>query len=229
MSMVVAVATPLTADPALRAGVVRSIRMAETRLASLPTPTARLDVPFFRQERSLSCEAAALRMVLAYRGNRIAEREILAAIGVDPTPHRNGVWGNPDEAFVGNVDGIMPKNGYGVHATPIARVAGQYRKAEVVTQATAKLLAEEVSRGNPVIIWGFVPGRGKPLQWKTPGGVTVHAVDGEHTRVVIGYNGTIDSPTGFFVIDPVYGEQYWKTERFMQNWEPLGRMGVVVQ
>lgn len=239
-SAVLAVATPLASDPGARAGVVRRVRMVQSRLTSLPRATARLDVPFLRQERSLSCEAATLRMALAYRGVRIPERELLAAIGVDPTPRSGNVWvartaeptavwGDPDEAFVGNVDGLMPKTGYGVHAAPIARVAGQHRRAEVVIGGTAQLLAREIAQGNPVIAWGFVPGRGKPLAWRTLGGAEVRTVDGEHTRVVIGYTGTVEEPTGFHVMDPIYGEQYWKTERFMENWKPLGSMGVIIQ
>jgi hypothetical protein len=53
-------------------------------------------------------------------------------------------------------------------------------------------------------------------------------VDGEHTRVVVGYTGSVDAPTGFHVIDPVYGEQYWAVEKFLQNWTKLGRIGVVI-
>jgi len=169
--------------------------------------------------------------VLAYRGVTTSEAELLAAVGVDPAPRRrmNGVlsWGNPEEAFVGDVDGVMGRTGYGVHAGPIGHVAGTYRRAEVIESGTSQTLTDAIANGNPVITWGHL-GSGKPLRWRTLGGKEVRSVDGEHTRVVIGYAGTREAPTGFFAIDPIYGEQYWKAEKFMANWAPLGRTGVVV-
>lgn len=230
----------LASEPRVRAGAVRRVRLASARLAQLPTPTAKLRVPFLRQEHALSCEVATLRMALAYRGVTVSEAELLAVVGVDPAPRTGNVWGraprssegaewgDPNEAFVGDVDGIMPKTGYGVHAGPIGRAAGRYRTAEVIENGTASMLTDAIANGNPVIAWGFIPGHGRPLTWRTLGGKEVRAVDGEHTRVVIGYTGTRDQPTGFFAIDPIYGEQYWKLEKFMENWEPLGRTGVVI-
>ncbi|MDO8621611.1 MAG: C39 family peptidase [bacterium] len=230
-SAVLAVATPIAAEPRMRAGVLRRVRIAQTKIAAKPTATAKLRVPFLKQEHALSCEVATLRMALAYRGVTVTESELLAAVGVDPTPRRRDrsalTWGDPDSAFVGDVDGIMAKTGYGVHAGPIGRVAGQYRRAESIADGTATTLTGAIANGNPVIAWGHL-GSGKPLRWKTLGGNEVRAVDGEHTRVVIGYTGTKEIPTGFFAIDPIYGEQYWKTEKFMENWKPLGRTGVIV-
>ncbi|MBI4434488.1 C39 family peptidase [Candidatus Uhrbacteria bacterium] len=230
----------LAGEPRVRAGVMRRVRIAQTKIASKPTPTAKLRVPFLKQEHALSCEVATLRMALAYRGVTVSEAELLAAVGFDPAPRTGNVlvgraprnsegakWGDPDEAFVGDVDGIMSKTGYGVHAGPIGRIAGRYRTAEVIENGTAASLTDAIANGNPVITWGHLGG-GKPLRWRTLGGKEVRAVDGEHTRVVIGYNGTREDPAGFFVIDPIYGEQYWKTEKFVANWEPLGRTGVVI-
>ncbi|MBI4449814.1 C39 family peptidase [Candidatus Uhrbacteria bacterium] len=221
----------LAAEPRVRAGVVRRVRFAQTKIASKPTPTVKLRVPFLKQEHALSCEVATLRMALVYRGTGVTEADLLKAVGFDPAPRRRSnnilIWGDPDASFVGDVDGVMPRTGYGVHAGPIGRVAGQYRRAEVITSGTAATLADAVANGNPVITWGHL-GNGKPIRWQTLGGKQIRAVDGEHTRVVIGYAGTREDPTGFFVMDPIYGEQYWKTEKFMENWEKLGRTGVVV-
>ncbi|MBI2483551.1 C39 family peptidase [Candidatus Uhrbacteria bacterium] len=218
----------LGGNPRVRAGAVRTMRRATVRIASIPALSARLRVPFLPQEHALSCEIATLRMALAYRGNAVTEAELLKKVGTDPTPHRGGVWGDPDEAFVGDVDGRAPVTGYGVHAGPIGRVAGEYRRAEVIERATPAMLADAIAHGNPVIIWGYVPGRGRPVSWKTPAGKTVQAVDGEHTRIVVGYAGTTEKPTGFLVIDPIYGEQYWPVAKFVRNWESLGKTGVVV-
>lgn len=236
----VAIAIPLILSARLRAGVERRIQVFEEKVSRLPRATAQLDVPFLRQEHALSCEVAALRMALGYRSVRITEAELLKKIGVDPTPRtgdawgraprssKGAKWGDPDTAFVGDVDGIMLKTGYGVHARPIGRVAGEYRKAQVVENGTPKLLTEEINAGNPIIIWGFIPGRGKPLSWTTLGGKEIRAVDGEHARVVIGYVGEADKPSGFLVLDPIYGEQYWTTKKLLENWEPLGKIGVII-
>ncbi|MBI4434033.1 C39 family peptidase [Candidatus Uhrbacteria bacterium] len=218
----------LGANPRIRAGAVRTFRRATVRIASMPALSARLRVPFIPQERALSCEAATLRMILAYRGIKVSEEEILKKIGLDPTPHRGNIWGDPDEAFVGDVNGRTGITGYGVHAGPMGRVAGEYRRAEVIEDATPQTLADAVAQGNPVIMWGFIPGRGRSIDWKTPSGKAVHAVDGEHVRVVAGYSGTTEKPTGFYVIDPIYGEQYWPVAKFVRNWESLGKTGVVV-
>jgi len=50
-----------------------------------------LAVPYFRQEHRLSCEAAALRMGLAYKGKNVSESEIMRYVGFDPTPHTDNI------------------------------------------------------------------------------------------------------------------------------------------
>lgn len=228
--LAVSAITPLVASPRIRAGVVRKIRII-TRPAGYPEASQKIDVPILYQERALSCEAATLRMALAYRGVTVTEQELLDAIGRDPTPRTRTsagiVWGDPDEAFVGNVDGVIGRTGYGVHAGPIGRVAGQYRRTEVLTGASPQALADAIATGNPVIVWGHLTS-GRPMTWRTPGGKTIHAINGEHTRVVVGYTGRQEEPTGFHLNDPIYGRQYWKLEKFMKNWEKLGRSAVVV-
>lgn len=230
----VVVLLPVVVDVGpLRAGIARRVQVLVSGWRGVPPATVQLEVPFLRQEHALSCEAAALRMVLAYRGIMVTERGILDAIGVDPVPRRRDAdgtitWGDPDDAFVGNVDGSMGKTGYGVHAAPIGRVAGRYRRVEVVTDANSRTLTDAITAGNPVIVWGYV-GRGAPLRWQTLGGKQVHAINGEHTRVVVGFSGPKDAPTGFSVLDPIYGEQYWLMDRFFRNWGSFGRTAVIVQ
>ncbi|MDO8462760.1 MAG: C39 family peptidase [bacterium] len=230
-SMTLATATPLTQNANLRAGVVRSFRQFVYDHQLKPAPYRALAIAFDAQDHALTCEVAVLKMVLAYRGIAVTEDELLERVGYDPTPSTwaNGIrtWGDPDEAFVGARDGIMGETGYGVHAGPIGRVAGTYRRAEVIEGGTAATLVTALSGGNPVIIWG-VNGRGRDLTWRTLSGRIVHAVDGEHTRVVVGYTGSSDAVEGFHVMDPIYGEQYWELDEFLENWEQLGRQGVIV-
>ncbi len=116
----------------------------------------RLAVPTYLQEYALSCEAAALRMALAYRGVSVSEDELLTKLGTDPTNKNGSVWGNPYVGFVGNVRGKQMTRGYGVYWEPITRVARSYRHAESFTGGNISKLTEMVQRQHPVIIWGYV-------------------------------------------------------------------------
>ncbi len=66
-----------------------------------------LAVPYFRQQYSRSCEAAALRMALAYKGTIASDMEIINAAGYNPKEPNweTKVWDNPYEMFVGYVSG----------------------------------------------------------------------------------------------------------------------------
>ncbi|HVV74001.1 MAG TPA: C39 family peptidase, partial [Verrucomicrobiae bacterium] len=145
----------------------------------------------------------------------------------DSTPHVDGQWGDPDEAFVGSVDGIMPIDGYGIHWRPVAAVARHWRKAEVLEGASPQVLAQHIQAGRPVIVWGH-SGLGGTQLWHTPKGKTVHALKGEHTRVVCGLRGPPSAPEGFYLMDPNCGLVYWPVRLLMSNWEPSGRAGVVI-
>src|SRR5437763_6459089 len=74
---------------------------------AVPLPVGRtLDVPIYRQQHALSCEAAALRMALGAHGTNVSEADILGRLAVDPTPRSveaDGAltWGDPDIGYVG--------------------------------------------------------------------------------------------------------------------------------
>ena len=99
--------------------MLRPFRLAVPSSAPLPVV---LPVTYHHQEHALSCEAAAL-VVLDYYGLGVSEADILKKMPVDRTPHANGVWGDPDEAFVGDVDGEMGSTGYGIHWKALSRLA----------------------------------------------------------------------------------------------------------
>ena len=190
-----------------------------------------LPIVFDRQDHALSCEAADLKMILTYRGIIVSEDQLLADIGIDPTPKQikdeQVIWGDPNKAFVGNVDGRMMQTGYGVYWEPVATAANKYRKAEVITNGTAAQVAEYLTQGHPVIIWSYL-GSGKRYQWQTPDGRTIDAVYSEHPVVVRGFKGMENNPEGFFVINPLYGYKYLTTSDFMTHWSAFERNGIVV-
>lgn len=188
----------------------------------------KLAVPFHRQEHNLSCEVATLVMVLAYRGINVSEQTLIEAIGFDSTKKQNGVWGNPNVAFVGDIDGRQPSTGYGVYWQPVAKAAQKYRPARWFTGGAITDLTSEIKKGNPVIVWGTA-GSGRRIDWQTPQGGTVVAVSGEHTRVVIGFIGSADNPTKIITLDPLSGEKYFTKDSFLANWSVLGYSGVIVE
>lgn len=196
------------------------------RLAAAPTKV-KLNVPIYLQQHPLSCEASTLRMALAYRNIQVSEDKLLAEVGFDPTPHQGRVWGNPYQAFVGDVNGRQMTTGYGVYWGPIAKVARNYRNATEFTNWNISKLTAEIDAGNPVIIWGYSR-NGTPTYWNTPQGERIHAVAGEHTVVVAGYVGPATNPTQIIVNDPLIGQVYWSRATFDKKWASFSQSGVVV-
>ena len=179
----------------------RSSALPRTASASL------IDVPLYRQEHALTCEAASLRMALGGIGIDVAEGDILQQLPRDPTPRQvqpdgTVVWGDPDLGFVGEFDGVFARDGYGVYDGPIA-VAGAAFGVNIAhsTATDPSTLYAAVSSGQPVIVWipyGLtVKGRG---EWLTPDGKTVPYVVTEHCVVL---SGLTDS--GVMYADPWEG------------------------
>lgn len=187
----------------------------------------KLPVPAYLQQYSLSCEAASLRMALAYRNIMVAEDELLNLIGFDATPRAGNLWGNPNQAFIGDVRGKQMTTGYGVYWGPIARVAKNYREAKEFTGWSIGQLIEEVKKDNPVIIWGYSKS-GKPTSWLTPSGEKIQAVSGEHTVVVVGYVGSPENPSYLIVNDSLFGQVHWSRASFDNKWASFANSGVII-
>ncbi|GEM_PF-1019937 len=190
-------------------------------------PTVLLNIPFDRQDKALSCEAAALKMALRYKGVKVTETDIMNIIGYDSTIHDGKTWGDPNVAFVGNINGRQNTSGYGVHWDPIAKAAKQYRMAEAFSGWSTTDLAYRLRDGNPVVIWGTL-GRSYYDPWNTPDGKEIKAWKGEHARTAIGFYGTVDKPTSFIINDPIRGRTVMTTAQLSTNWDAFGHSGVVV-
>jgi uncharacterized protein YvpB len=212
-------------------GVTNSLGLQSTEnySASFTTQeeTTKLAVPFFFQQHALSCEAATLRMVLAYRGIAVTEDELLQKIGFDPNGKRGTIWGNPHVGFVGNINGKQMVNGYGVYWEPIARAANYYRYAKSFEGWTTSQLIRSIQTSTPVIAWISINGY-SPSLWLTPTGDHIKAVPDEHTVVVIGFLGPPNNPSYIIVNDPLIGEAYWSRESFEKKWNSLSNSGVLV-
>lgn len=187
----------------------------------------KLPVVFHRQEHSLSCEIAALKMALDFQGLNIKESELIENLQFDSTARKNGIWGDPYTGFVGDIDGKMGVTGYGVYWQPVSDVANKYTYSEVIENATVQELAQHLSERRPIVWWGYF-GRGKTINWQTSTGRKIVAINGEHARVLTGFVGTKESPTGFYLMDPIYGELFWDTEFLLKNSALFANSGVVV-
>jgi uncharacterized protein YvpB len=89
-------------------------------------------------------------------------------------------------------------------------------------------LLTETRKGNPVIIWGTA-GSGTRIDWKTPEGQNIVAVNGEHVYVAMGFIGTPEDPKTIIVQDPLVGKRHFTKANFLWNWGLLGNSGVVVE
>lgn len=182
-------------------------------------PTVKLNVPLYRQQYSSSCEAAALRMALAYRGIYDSDMGIVQRMGYNGQRmnRESGYWDDPFQMYVGDVTGRQSLyQGYGAYAPPIAKAAQSYgRNAAAFYGVDARFVAQQIHDGHPVVIIGTVGGMAPQYtSWNGPNGL-VHAWIGEHARTVIGVTGKASDPISFIVNDPNTGTQ--------QTWSP-GRL-----
>jgi hypothetical protein len=188
----------------------RSMAMRAAPPAPRPggEPGVLLAVPRFRQQRSLSCEMAALRMAAAFQGVAKSETDLVALLPADRSqPRAEGqhvVWADAERLFAGNIRGWQlvygglhsyPSRarrgawGYGVHAPGIAEVAARLG-LEAQLFDSADQVFRALDRGNPVVV--IVPCSGKSTarkwMWYTSKGVVVDVIDCEHAITVRGYD-----------------------------------------
>jgi len=215
-------------DPKGEVNVVKKIYYEITNILPV-NPAVDLKVPYHYQEHALSCEVAALKMALNYKGVKVTENELIQQLPVsDPGPrHPGNIWGDPNLGFVGNINGSMPNTGYGVYEKPIYDLASKYRPAKIISNGTINDLLIELSDNNPIVVWGVV-GHGKDISWQTPEGKIISAKLDEHARTLIGFTGQSDNPKLMILLDPIYGEIRLSISDFQKNWEKLDKKAVVV-
>jgi uncharacterized protein YvpB len=168
----------------------------------------------------LSCEARSAADLAAFWGVNVSESEILWALPAAD---------NPEQGFVGNPYGAwgnIPPYGYGVHAGPIADVLDEFGlQAEGLTHLSWDDLRNQVSGGNPVIVW--IIGQmwpGAPVEYTARDGSSTIVAAFEHTMILTGY-----STDTVQVIDAYNGQyQTYPLNAFLDSWSVLGDMAVFV-
>jgi uncharacterized protein YvpB len=177
-------------------------------------------VPFYYQIHSLSCEETATSMALLHQGLRISQDQILARLGSDSTPAwlvngRVVRWGDPDKAFVGNVNG-SESNYTGQQANPkaLVRVLNSFG-ARIIEWSepgvgpnviSAQEIYRQVAAGHPVVAYATWDWNWHPIYYYTSedgNRVPLISPANDHVYTVIGV-----SPTRVLVNDPIRG-QYW--------------------
>lgn len=189
-----------------------------------------LDVPFVKQNPELprGCEVTALTMVLKAWGIDADKMDLAAR--VEKVPYLvNGLYGNPNTGFVGDMY-VSANPGYGVYHAPVARLANAIAPGRVV-DLTGKSFDEillQVAARRPVWIITnatFVPRPAADFKtWPTATGdvqITWH----EHSVVITGYD-----PTTILVNDPLAGAANRRLPRaaFRAAWEQMGKQAIVI-
>ncbi len=167
------------------------------------TQSINLPVPLLKQQEAFTCNIAALRMLLNYRGISLSEAQVKQLVGT------NGARGNgnPHKGFVEN---------YGTYWEPIQTVANKYRKTKLLTQTNLQAVLDEVEKGNPVMVWAQnMWSTPDDISWTASDGTYIYAISGMHSYVVKGFTGSKQNPTSIIVNDPWRGTWSIKTSSFV--------------
>ncbi len=196
----------------------------------VPAPNFIEDVPLIEQlpELPRGCEVTALCMMLNYAGIEVDKMELAERIEKDTTPLtvKNGrtYYGNPNVGFVGDMYDTK-KNGYGVYAAPIFRLAEQYIANPIdLTGCEFDMVLAQVSSEKPV--WVIINTTYATLPqtslqtWETASG-PVQATYSEHSVLVTGFDDTY-----VYFNDPYNRENAAKRENFASAWKQMGSYAV---
>lgn len=188
-----------------------------------------LDVPLINQmdppQLYNGCEVTSLAMILNYNGYHVTKNELANKIKTVPLTYQNGLKGNPNDGFVGNIENGP---GYAVYNGPIYELAREYAgdKAVNLTNHPFIDLLKKVSQGEPV--WIITTVTFAPVSsfesWHTPEG-TIDITFQEHSVVITGYD------QNYIYINNPYGHKNERLSRnlFEEAWEQMGKQAVVIE
>jgi len=197
-----------------------------------------LAVKLHYQAHNLSCEAAALKMALAYEGIAIDELTLMRFMSVDTRPARFDArgrlasWGDPAKSYVGNVDGHIERyTGYGVYQAPVARAATR-AGAHVIAAGSGlygagiapAAIYNAVLDGHPVVAWISNTYHVVPLShYVAYDGSTVWYTLTEHAVTVVGVR-----PGAVLINDPWFGQAWHTKAQFESAYKTFNHMAVIV-
>ncbi|SMD95042.1 hypothetical protein BACERE00175_02451 [Bacillus cereus] len=186
------------------------------------------NVPLIQQlpELDRGCEVTSLAMMLQYAGITVDKMKLANEIKkVDFM--NDGVRGNPNEGFVGNIY-TFSESGYGVYHGPLFQLAKKYlpNKAVDLTGKSIEELYKSVKAGQPVVMITnatFAPlDEDEFTTWETNNG-DVSITYNEHCVVLIGYD-----QESVYIRDPLKDSLDVKVprEKFEQAWVQMGSQAI---
>ena len=195
-------------------------------LLSVPTQSQLPDLPN-------GCEVTSLSMLLTAWGSPVDKDVLAREQPTDPTsPVFSGPpgdfysisrWGDPNTAFVGNVEGY----GYGIYHAPLARLLNSKTQGHAL-DLTGRPFSEILARlrlGRPVVVWTtstFAPTT-RWVTWTTSTG-PFRATPFEHAVLLVGY--TRDK---IIVNNPLTGRQEQVSPApFIAAWQQMGRQALTL-
>lgn len=186
------------------------------------------NVPLIQQlpELDRGCEVTSLAMMLQYAGITVDKMKLANEIKkVDFM--NDGVRGNPNEGFVGNIY-TFSESGYGVYHGPLFQLAKKYlpNKAVDLTGKSIEEMYNSVKAGQPVVMITnatFAPlDEDEFTTWETNNG-DVSITYNEHCVVLIGYD-----QESVYIRDPLKDSLDVKVprEKFEQAWVQMGSQAI---
>lgn len=196
-------------------------------IASLPQEHP-LDVPLVNQMEAprliYGCEVASLAMLLQYQGIDVSKNQLATEIAKVPLVYDNGLKGNPNEGFVGD---MANGPGHSVWHKPIHDLAQKYvgDRAIDITGSKPEEIYKYLDQRLPV--WIIITSTLAPVDdfktWNTPQG-QIKMTSKSHSVAVTGYTDEY-----VYVNDP-YGEKNKKVDRalFEEAWKQMGSQAIVI-
>ncbi|HDR6216885.1 MULTISPECIES: C39 family peptidase [Bacillus cereus group] len=203
-------------------------RGKETEFSNNDEKVILSNVPLIQQlpELDRGCEVTSLAMMLQYAGVSVDKmtlaNEIKKVDFID-----DGVRGNPNEGFVGNIY-TFSESGYGVYHGPLFQLAEKYlpNKAVDLTGKNIEEIYKSIKAGQPVVM--ITNATFAPLDadefttWETNSG-DVSITYNEHCVVLIGYD-----QESVYIRDPLEDSLDVKVPRetFEQAWVQMGSQAI---
>ncbi|MEK7018247.1 C39 family peptidase [Bacillus sp. FSL R9-9410] len=186
------------------------------------------NVPLIQQlpELERGCEVTSLAMMLQYAGVSVDKMQLANEIK-KVNFMEDGVRGNPNEGFVGNIY-TFSESGYGVYHGPLFQLAKKYlpNKAVDLTGKSIEEIYKSVKAGQPVVM--ITNATYAPLDedefttWETNSG-DVSITYNEHCVVLVGYD-----KESVYIRDPLDDSLDVKVPRgnFEQAWVQMGSQAI---
>jgi uncharacterized protein YvpB len=189
-----------------------------------PPQFEKLNIPLITQTKNLSCESAAIKMVLEKFKQYPTEDEIQSKFIYNKNPYK-GFRGNVNGAPLGFTD-------YGAYAEPVAQVFAQFGiPTEIHYAINEQYLKEIVQKGKPVIIWVNRTEKSPRIKYEIIDGQKVKLISGEHVVVVEGYqNGKwlINDPWSKSINGKKIAEQVEVTDLNSVHWDQFDYMAISI-